>query len=201
MKSSVTRNVLSICGIFVFCFLLTACGGGTATATPPAPTTAPTATPTTVPTPTPAVTLTTFTGDGYTIGYPTSWTEKKAGTVVQLSRDDNTSLIVETAESPSGVSTTGSVQGGLAGLKSNAKNFQTKDVPATVTVNNIEWQQGAATADDPTTGAHYTVYVLASKFPNNPNKLVAIIYNASTSEFDKLNTDDFQPILQSFKFS
>src|ERR1700730_18556774 len=125
MKSSVTRNVLSICGIFVFCFLLTACGGGTATATPPAPTTAPTATPMTAPTPspTPAVTLTTFTGDGYTIGYPTRSTEKQAGTVVQLSRDDNTSLIVETAESPSGVSTTGSVQGGLAGLKSNAKNF------------------------------------------------------------------------------
>src|ERR1700694_4859436 len=109
MKSSVTRNVLSVCGIFVFCILLTACGGGTANDTPPTPTTA------TAPSPTPAVTLTTFSGDGYTIGYPSGWTEKKAGTVVQLSRDNNTSFIVETAESPSGVSTTGSVQGGLAG--------------------------------------------------------------------------------------
>jgi hypothetical protein len=197
MKSSVTRNVLSVCGIFVFCILLTACGGGTAT--PPTPTTAPAPAPT--PSPTPAVTLTTFSGDGYTIGYPSGWTEKKAGTVVQLSRDNNTSFIVETAESPSGVSTTGSVQGGLAGLKSNSKNFQTKDVPATITLNSIQWQQGAATADDPTSGAHYTVYVLASKFPNNPNKLVAIIYNAGTSEFDKLNTDTYQPMLQSFKFS
>jgi hypothetical protein len=121
--------------------------------------------------------------------------------IAQLARDENTSMILESVQSTGPVSTQGSVQGALAGMKGTAKNVQDKDVPATVVINNIQWDQGAITADDPTSGANLTAYVISTKFPGNPNKLVTIIYTALTSEFDAVNTKNFQPMLQSFKFS
>jgi hypothetical protein len=58
-----------ICGSLMLILLLAACGtsgsGGT------------TVIPTPTPTPTPAPALTTYTGQGYTIGYPKGWTSKK----------------------------------------------------------------------------------------------------------------------------
>ncbi len=149
---------------------------------------------------TPGINLTYFSSDGYSIGYPDGWTMKKEGTVIQIVRNDNVSMLIETVESPAGVSPQGGVQGALGALKGNSKKFQLKTVASPITLANTQWEQGAATADNPTTGANSTVYVITAKFPSNANKLIAIIYGAGTSEFDKDNTEAFQPMLQSFKF-
>ncbi len=211
MKKQFKVSSISIFCMLAFCFVLAACAGnagaGSSAATTSMPT--PTATPvppTPTPSPTPAVSLTTVTGDGYTIGYPSGWTSKKntvsAVSTLQLSSgtSSSTALIAETVTSPTTVSTSGSVKGALSGAQGQGKNFQTKDVPATVTINGITWDQGAATLDDPVSGANSTIYVLSTKFPGNANKLVTLIYTAPTSGFDKANTEAFQPMLLSFKF-
>ncbi len=214
MKQLTTRYMMCALCLFSFCFVLAACGtstGSDATSTPAAvATTAPTPTPV-PPTPTPvpvaAATLTTVTGNGYTIGSPVGWTAKKNAmntvSTLQISRSDGylTSLIAETIASTNGVSTIGSIQGALSNLKTQSKNFQPKNIPATVTIGNTTWDQGAATADDPTTGTNSTIYVMSTKFPGNANKIISILYTAKSSEFDKVNAEDFQPMLLSFKFA
>jgi len=210
MKQMATRYSFSTVFMLALCLVLAACGSSasgssSASSAPTAtPTLAPTPTPS--PSPTPAVSLTTITSDGYTIGYPSGWTSKKStvatASVLLISRDasGSTSFVAESVAGAGVVSTTGSVQGALSGFQGQSKNFKIKSVPATVTINGIQWDQGAATADDPTTGANATVYVISTKYPNNPQKFVTLIYTAATSEFDKVNTEDFQPMLLSFKF-
>jgi hypothetical protein len=110
-------------------------------------------------------------------------------------------MLAETVASVTGVSTTGSVQGSLQGIQGNAKNFKKKSVPATVTINGITWDQGAATATDPASGTDIETYVVSTKFPGNANKLITIIRIAKTGDFDKVDTEDFMPMLSSFKFA
>jgi len=212
-KQRAARYPISILCLLTFCFVLSACGtGGADTTTTSAPLV--NATPTPIPpTPTPTVTLSPVTGDGYTIGSPAGWTSKKStlsssASLFQLSQGGNdlTSLVVETvtataAISPAAFSPANSVKGGLSGLQGQAKNFQAKSVPATVTIGNIKWDQGAATTGDPASGTNSTFYFLSTKFPGNANKLVTIICTAKTSDFDKANTESFQPMLLSFKFA
>ena len=211
MKQLTARYSLSSIFMLALCLVLAACGSSASSnsSTISAPTTTPTLapTPTPSPSPSPTVSLTTTTGDGYTIGCPSGWTSKNTtlntASVLLLSRDvsGSTTMLVESASSTGTVSLTGGVQGGLNSLKGQAKNFQLKNIPATVTVNGIQWSQGAATANDPTTGTGITLYVMVTKYPSNPHKFVSIIYTAATSEFDKVNTEDFQPMILSFKFS
>ncbi len=198
MYYSITRSTLVALSVLTVCLLLSACGERTASSSPVA--TAKMTAPKIVPTLTSSVNLTTFSGDGYTIGYPAGWTTKKAGTAVQITQGNNASMVIETVESPAGVSPTGSIQGALAGVKGASKNFQPETVASPITLSNAQWEQGAATAEDPTSGAKATVYILAAKFPNNVNKLIAIVYTAASNDFAKDNTEAFQPMLQSFKF-
>lgn len=81
-----------------------------------------------------------------------------------------------------------------------AKNFQKKSVPSMVTINGVQWAQVAATMKDSTTGVEYTMYVLAALFPSDATKLLIIAYTAPTSDFNQINTADFQPMLLSFQF-
>jgi hypothetical protein len=211
MKQLTARYSLSTVFMLALCLVLAACGssasGSSSTISVPTatPTLAPTPTPS--PSPTPTISLATITGDGYTIGYPSGWTPKKTtispASVLQILRDasGSTFLMVESASSTGAVSPAGSIQGALGSLGAQSKNFQMKNVPSTVTINGIQWNQGAATAQDPTTGTSGTIYVISTTYPGNAHKAISIMYAAATSEFDQVNAEDFQPMLLSFKFA
>jgi hypothetical protein len=200
---------LSTFCVLALCFVLVGCGSSdsTSSTTVGATTSAATATLAPTPSPTPSVKLTTVTGDGYTIGYPPDWSSKKSSVLSfpLLTLSSNTSatttMLAETVSSAKGVSTAGSVQGSLTAIQRQAKNFHNKDVPATVIINGITWDQGAASATDSSSGTDIIVYVISTKFPGNANKLVTIIRIAKAGDFDKVNTEDFQPMLSSFKFA
>src|SRR5690349_4208761 len=92
MKRLTARYSLSTIFMLALCLVLAACGSsGSSTSSAPVatPTLAPTPTPS--PSPTPTVSLTTVTNDGYTVGYPSGWTQKKTtlntASVLLMARD------------------------------------------------------------------------------------------------------------------
>jgi hypothetical protein len=195
MKQLDMRASIAISCLLTFCFILAACGSGNS------------ATRKIVPSPTPVVNLTSIKGNGYTIASPAGWISKKQtingnSSMLQLSRstDALASLIIYVLPNASTISAADDAQFALTGFQGTLKNFQEKSVPATVTIGSIQWDQRAATADDPMLGASSTTYILATNFPGNANKLVTIMYTAKTSEFDQVNRDYFQPMIRSFKF-
>jgi hypothetical protein len=193
--------------VLALCFVLVGCGSSDSTSSTTGGATTSAATATLAPTPTPSVKLTIVTGDGYTIGYPPDWSSKKSSVLSfpLLTLSPNTSatttMLAETVSNAKGVSTAGSVQGSLTEIQGQAKNFHKKDVPATVIINGITWDQGAASATDSSSGTDIIVYVISTKFPGNANKLITIIRIAKAGDFDKVNAEDFQPMLSSFKFA
>lgn len=195
-------SISTFCAL-ALCFVLVGCSGSDNTTSKPAPT----ATAAVTLTSAPSVKLTSVTGDGFTLGYPSDWTSNKsavgAASILALSpvTTGSTSMLTETVVGTKSVSTTGSVQGALQGVQGQATNFHKKNVPATVTINGTTWDQGAATATDPSAGTDIVVYVISTKFPGNANKLVTIIRIARAADFDKVNSEDFQPMLASFKFA
>jgi hypothetical protein len=219
------RQSTAHCSIFTFCllaccFALVACsdsiGSGHSGATSvPTPAAILDLTPT--PSPDPSVRLIMVAGDGYTIGYPAGWTSEEnsnngINTLIVAHADSGISsldanassipcLVVDTVINSTGISTASSVRQVLAGVRGQAKNFQGKNVLATVTINGIVWNQGAATFDDLAIGQNATIYVLSTKFPGNSKLIASIIYIAVTSEFDKDSAEDFLPMLFSFKFT
>src|SRR6266700_6362456 len=201
----VCSSVSTFC-VLALCFVLAGCGSSGTTPSTAASAATPASTVALAPTSAPSVKLTTATGDGYTIGYPSDWTSKQNSlsgvSILALSpvTTGSTSMLAETVASTKGVSTTGSVQGSLTGIQGQATNFHKKDVPTTVTINGITWDQGAATATDPSAGTDIEAYVISTKFPGNANKLVTIIRIAKAGDFDKANAEDFLPMLSSFKF-
>jgi hypothetical protein len=158
----------------------------------------------TVPKPVPAIRLATIKGDSYTVGNPAGWNAKKASvasiTFLTLSpRNHNTTtLLVETVTSKGAVSSKGAVQGGLTGAKKSAKSFRIKNVSATVVINGVRWDEGAAiTSDGHTT---FVLVIIAARHPRNAHKLVAIIRIAKVSDFNSVDAREFKQILLSFKF-
>jgi hypothetical protein len=162
-----------------------------------------------MPTPTPAVTFTRLTGYGYTIESPSSWTSTRdtttaAGVSVLLLSDTSslyTDMSIGTDTRGNPVPPLDEAQSLLNLSGEYAKNFQKKSVPATVTINGVQWAQVAGTMEKSGTSVKSTMYVLATLFPSDATKVVSIEYTAPTREFDQVNTEDFQPMLLSFKFT
>ncbi len=197
-------TLLMLCSLLL-AVLLIACGGGgtSATSTP-----TPTPMPTTPPSPTPPP-LTTYTGSGYTIGYPQGWKVKTSSDGVTFTDPNGLAYVtVRTAPNPNGVVTT-DTQTSLAiqVFKSSAKNEQKVDIAATAMVGGDTWSQQAATGDITPSGqsspVNVKIVVLADNHPANSSstKSFVIGYATGTPLFDLANTSVFQPILQSFKFT
>src|SRR6266567_4203179 len=100
----ISRWTMLISCSLMLIVLLTACGGGATTNTP-----TPTPTPPTVPTlpPAPAASLTTYMGNGYSIGYPKAqgWTVTKGnnGLVTFTDPQGIAYLSVQSAPDPNGI--------------------------------------------------------------------------------------------------
>lgn len=151
-----------------------------------------------------AIKLATIRGTGYTVGNPAGWSAKSASvssvTLLTLSPRNHptTSLIVETAIGRGAVSSKNSVQAGLAGQQKTSQNFHLKNVPSTVVINRVSWDQGAATFSVGRT--NYVMYIIAVRHPRNAHELVVIIRVAKASDFNNVDGREFKQILLSVKF-
>ena len=200
MKKFYTQSTLrwlslTLCSLGLL-FLLTACdlfGGGSASATP-------------TPKPAPATTLTTYTGDGYSIGYPQGWTAKKVGNLVTFSDALGINeLVIEFIPDPNSLAPSSTlINTSLAAFQSQAKNYQKVSAASTVTLAGVSWDQGVATGDVTLNGqaGNAKIVTLATNHPDHTlsTRTYDIAYSTASQLFDLSNTTYFQPMLQSFKF-
>jgi hypothetical protein len=152
----------------------------------------------------PTIKLATIRGNGYTVGNPAGWSAKKTSStsvtllIISPRNHPTTTLAVETVISKGAVSSKGAVQGGLTGEQKQAKNFHLKNVPATVVINGVRWDEGAATFSDGHT--NFVLYIIAVKHPRNAHELIAIIRIARASDFTSVDSREFKQILLSTRF-
>lgn len=186
---------LSITGCLLLMFLLSACdlfGGSTATPTP---------------TSTPAQTLTTYTGDGYSISYPQSWSAKGSGNLVTFSDPlGATAFIIEQFPDPNGaISSSTAIDQGVNALQRQGKNFKKVDVAQTVSLNGVTWDQRALTSDATQNGQTTNIkfVILSNNHPASAlnTKTYLLTRSAPTQLFDLADQQSFQSMLQSFKFT
>jgi hypothetical protein len=188
-------------------FLLAACqiqiGGGTTAA--PTPTPKPPAPPTIS-----ASKLVTYTGDGYTIGYPQGWrvTQEGGGFVTFDDPQGVAYLSVKPTPNPGGTITAANqVSIGLQLFQSQAKNYQMVNVAPTTTIGGDNWSQGSATGDimpkGQSTAVTAKIVVIADNHPAHSPATMGfeIAYLTGQQVFDLANSGAFQPMLQSFKFT
>ena len=194
--------------------LLAACNlggsnGGSGNATPTAKP-SPTPTQMTTLTPTAVANLTTYTGNGYTIGYPQGWTVNKtsAGAVTFSDPQGVAYLTIQVVPNPGGaIATSDQVNVGLQLFASQAKNYNKVSIAPTTSLAGDTWSQGAATGDITLKGQTSPVtakfVVIADNHPANSQttQSFTIAYATGQQIFDMANTTYFQPMLQSFKFS
>jgi hypothetical protein len=203
---SIPCIIMSVSSSILFALLLVACSlGGGATTVPTPGSASPSA-----PTPTPTPSLTTFTGAGFTIGYPQGWKVSKAsnGVVAFADPQGNMRLTITVIPDPNGiVSAANQVSAGLLLFKSQSNNYQQVNIASTTMIGGDTWSQGSATGtlvargQTPITAAK--VVVVADDHPAASLNTMAytIAYVASQQSYDSANTMYFQPMLQSFKFS
>ena len=186
-----TRTFLLI-GSFLLLLFLPACTTGNSTTTIAK----------TKPIATPTPGLSTYQGKGYTIGYPQGWSVKGKGSLVTFTDVQGlTTFIIEEIPNPKGIISPATVvDGGLNGFKEQGANFQKIDVTPTLTLSGNTWNQGDAVAN--TAATSLKLVVLSSDYPQQTTSThtFTLIYSTPTKEFDRVNTQSFQPMLQSFKF-
>jgi len=213
-----SRLALSVCGLLLT-WLLTACSlGGGSTGT--APTTTSGNTPATThatsvpaqPTSAPAASLTTYTGDGFSISYPQGWT-------VQKGTNGSVTFIDEHAGATKGshVAITLGKQGLVHPTSTTLNfwqqafmaqpNYKKVDIASTAMVGGDSWDQIAATGDEQISGQTQPVnaelVVMADNHPaTSPTaRSWQIQYSTYTNDFAHMNANLFQPMLQSFTFA
>jgi hypothetical protein len=178
---------LLLCLLALTLFLV-ACGGTggtTSTATPP-------------PTPTPTPTVATYTGNGYTLSYPPSWTYKAEGPVVLFTSSSDSYATFAVASHPALPITNveKELNAALKALQSQANYKQDTTVPSTVSVGGDSWTQAGATADQ--NGQNIKTVALADQ---HSGKIFVITLTAKSDSYDQVYSSVFKPVLDSFKFS
>jgi len=188
--------------------LLAACGGSSTT-TGSTPTAAPTSqpSPTAVVSPTSGTTLTTYTGNGYTIGYPQGWKANASGKNVVFSDSSGIySLTIVVAPDPAGaIGPDTVVNTAIEAVKNTVKNPQTVNVPSSISIGGDSWVQKSITGDSSAAGQTGTIQIVVASDnhpANSPStNSFTITYETLQATFDAANTQYFQPMLQSFKFT
>jgi hypothetical protein len=205
-KSIPRWMALLMCAI-VLTVLLTACGGGSTT-TGSTPTTAAKPSPTTQAT-TPASTssFVTYKGSDFTINYPQGWKASAAGTKVTFT--DSTGayyLAIGVSPDPGGLASADTVASvSIQAVKASLKNPQTVNVPSKATIGGDSWVQKSISGTSSATGQVGIVQlvVASDNHPaNSPStKSFTVVYVTLQLLFDAVNSQYYQPMLQSFKFT
>ncbi len=193
--------IVSCCLLLALC--LAACGG--ATSSSPTPTPKPSPSPS--PSPTPSTTLTTYRGNGFTIGYPQSWKVTASGNAVSFT--DSASLNdfeIVTTPNPGGVASPDFVvTTAVNATKATMKNPQTVNVPPTTTIGGESWVQKSFAGATTSNGQNVVVQIVVAS-DNHPasspsTKGFTVVYGTVQQLFATANTMYYQPMLQSFKFT
>jgi hypothetical protein len=210
------RLALSVCSLLLV-LLLSACslGGGstgtvsTTTSSNTSATTQPPSVPA-QPTSVPAASLTTYTGNGFTIGYPAGWTIDKAKTSARaVYFIDPTSTIefaVAVTPNPNAKAATFVALDAQLSFMQSKPHYQKVDLAPTTTVGGETWDQIGAIGDLPTyngpTLSSKSITLAINRPAHDANtKMYVIQFFTPTKDFDQMDSTAFQPMLQSFKFT
>ena len=191
--------------------LLAGCSGipGTSSAATPTPKPSPTATPTVAPTATPSMPVQTYMGTGFTIQYPQTWKAQasQAGVAFTDAQQLNT-FTLAFAPNPGGVATTTKEADASLSLIENAggiSKVQPVNLPATTTVGGETWDQRGVTGTVTTNGIAVPgeLILLVDNHPaSSPTtKAFEIYYAGPAASFQQENSQIFQFMLQTFKFT
>lgn len=169
--------------------------------------TSPSVNPTPTPTPTPTIAQT-YTGAGFTVGYPQSWTERGVGSAVYFT--DSTSvnqMTILVVPNPEGARSASSLADlSLASFeKSSVKHAQpVANLSATTPLAGDTWAQRGTTGTVSENGENFSgeVIFLVDNHPANSPSTQAyeISYGGLAITFQQ-EMIVFQAILQSFKFT
>jgi hypothetical protein len=206
-----SKLALSVCGLLLT-FFLAACslgGGSTGTASPSQGASTPA---TSQPISAPAASLTTYTGDGFTISYPQGWTVKQG-------KNGSVAFLDERADATQGSHFTVVLgqQGGVIPTSTTLTiyqhvfmaepNYQKVAIAPTAMVGGDSWDQIAATGDAQITGQAQPVNKEAIEMADNhlatspTARSWQIQYSTYTNGFAHMNASLFQPMLHSFQFA
>src|SRR5215469_4395093 len=163
----VHRSAFLVSCCLLLALFLAGCGGGTSSSPTPAPTPKPSPSPT--PSSTSSTTLTTYRGNGFTIGYPQSWKVTASGNEVAFT--DSATLndfeIVTTPDPGGVVSPDFVVTTSVNATKATLKNPQTVNVPPTTTVGGESWVQKSLAGTTTSNGQSVVVQVVVAS-DNHP---------------------------------
>jgi hypothetical protein len=150
----------------------------------------------------------TFTGNGFSIGYPQSWqkTTSNSQTVFEDATAGNAFTVVQTAD-PGGAASANTIASASiqAIARTVLKNAKTESVSSSISINGVTWSQRAVTGDvvvnNQTVPAKLMLLVAVHPASAVASQAFQLFYVAPTFTFDQVNQLIFQPMLQSFKFT
>lgn len=207
-RKNALRRIVPGISLFFLMVLLTACGGlGSSGGSTP---TAVPATPTPTATATPSVALQTYTGNGFTIGYPTDW---KVQTISgQIAFEDAlgvNALTIAMAPNPGGAASASSLADTTLPVieqEASVKNPQpVAGLAPTVTYGGESWVQrgitGSVSSGGQTIPGELILLVDNHPAASPTTKAFELYYAGPTITFSTMNTTIFPAMLQSFKFT
>jgi len=201
------RIAFVLCAI-TFTLLLAACGGGGASSnSTPTPTATAKPSPTAPPV-TPTLSTTTYTGHGFSIAYPQGWqvNTSKKNEVDFIDPTGNFGLVVIYAPDPGGLASPDTFMAAEYNtIKAGVKNPQAVNVPSPVTIGGDKWLQKALSGQVTVSGQDVPgqINILEDVHPAHSASSMgySILLTGPSAGFDAINANDFQPMLQSFKFT
>jgi hypothetical protein len=201
------RWTLPILLALALALFLSACGGSSAPSQGSNSSGTQAATPTTAPI-TPAD-LTTYQAQHYTISYPKDWAKSVVGDNVTFTDTGAQKGYLAIAEisNPNDITPiSAGITGSINGLKTTfPDNFTQEQIPNSTTINGITWSQGGIAGSSSANGKTRSIkaIVLGANHPDKTadTKLYLIIYTGDAASFDQMVGADFQPMLNSLKFT
>jgi len=155
------------------------------------------------------VSLQTYKGNGYTIGYPQDWTlnnqaQNQGQQATFFAKQDNTARLgIEIDDNPQGASADSVID--LATQNGNTaaklKDIQQHQISATAQFAGETWLQRAFDGTNAQGVKVTLVYLLANHKAGSTMKIFVIVFAATANSFDQANTDFFQPMTKSFAFT
>ncbi|GCE30979.1 hypothetical protein KDA_64630 [Dictyobacter alpinus] len=143
-------------------------------------------------------------GDGYSISYPSDWTfntntTNSGGYVGDFFTDPTNTYVFHVYPSHDQTSD----KQILDQLLTGELNSTLQSITPTVTVNNVEWQQGKASGINQLTGKQYEKIGWVSKNPVDPDHIPHFVLHAEgdPAAFDCYTDKYFLPMLHSFHFT
>ena len=150
------------------------------------------------------VSLQTYTGNGYTIGYPQDWASTSQGKVIDFYNQDNTArFAIEIDDNTQGASADSIIDTATqnANAAANLTNIQQHPMSATVQFAGETWLQRAFDGTN-ANGVNITIdYLLTNHGTGSSMKVYIMALATTVDSFDQSNNNFFQPMLKSFVFT